>query len=33
MTFHQLLLDVIVTAGILLMTLMATVPLWLRDAG
>lgn len=34
MTFHQLLTDVLVSAGVLLMTLLAIVPLWLRhDAG
>lgn len=30
MTFHELFLNVLVSAGILLMTLLATVPLWLR---
>lgn len=30
MTFQQLFLDVLVSAGVLLMTLLATVPLWLR---
>lgn len=34
MSFQQLFLDVLVSAGVLLMTLLATVPLWLRhDAG
>ena len=30
MTFQQLFLDVLVSAGVLLMTLLATVPLWLQ---
>ncbi len=30
MTFHELFLNVLVSAGILLMTLLATVPLWLQ---
>lgn len=31
MTFQQLFLDVLVSAGVLLMTLLASVPLWLRQ--